>query len=167
MDHEIDTPIKSTQFSWPTGVPVGEVEEHSGLDVLNHLQEDSKMETTQQPQQKREPSNLFESKEDYLAFRKQWSKIAAARALTADMMLLYNVIRKKSPERGFAPITNKVKLENGANPNGGYTGALSDLRYIAVPKNRSAEEDRVGFLATFEGAMTDEFFTKVANYLPT
>lgn len=161
-NHDVDTqPLKQTQVAFPT---LASFEKEGN--ILLTKDKDNKgtdMEPTKEPHK---PSNLFDNKEKYLAFKKQWSKLANEKKLTSMMMVFYNVVRGIEYFNGFTRITNPIKLENGMKPNGALTRALSDLDYIYFPeKNKFAEAARAEFIKMFEGTIDDEFMTKVANYI--
>lgn len=62
-------------------------------------------------------TNLFKNKEDYLAFRSAWAKAATAKQTSAMDHFLFNIFVGRSSHIGFTPITNSVKLANGAAAN--------------------------------------------------
>lgn len=162
MRHDIDIPLKSSQITFPSSVLFEIVE--PGEVKSNFNVKETEMET-QEAKPKHQPKNLFDSKEKYLAFRQQWSKLANEKKLTSTMMVFYNIVRGIPAELGFTSITNKVKLENGARADAAYQIAIMSVKYICVPKNEYAEKERVAFIALFEGTVNDEFITKIANYL--
>lgn len=175
MEHEhIDTPPKSTQFSWPTSSSVGgkmqvvEIQEASNTNLTETKVETNDKDTgiTPVPAEvtvRRQPTNLFDSKEQYLAFKAQWAKLATDKKLTSTMMLFYNLVRGKRFKRGFTSVTNKIKLANGHKPEAAYSSALASVRYFCIPKNAYAEKERTEMLTMFN--INDEFMTKVSNYL--
>lgn len=54
------------------------------------------------------------TKEQYITFRTAFKALARAKQITSSDIMLYNVIRGLPVSRGFTPITNQVKLANGA-----------------------------------------------------
>jgi hypothetical protein len=177
MKHEIiDTavPEKQTQVSWPfpsfpsvhpifgKAVQIIDQDEKS---VNSPETSEIKVENAERTKEVHKPSNLFDNKENYLAFKKQWSKLAEQKALDSRMVMFYNVARGMDYWRGFTPITNKVKLENGQKPDRAITFALDSLDYIMMPKDKLSNEARDKFIALFEGTVDDEFMTKVFNYM--
>src|SRR5689334_5822244 len=60
---------------------------------------------------------FFKAPEGYNALKAHWSGLMQDKerrtALTAAHHLLYLILRGKNWQRGFAPVTNPVKLENG------------------------------------------------------
>ncbi len=139
------------------------VNPEADIDLLNHLTKETEMETNQD-KPKHVPSNLFDSKEKYLAFKQKWSELAAKKQLSATMMVFYNVVRGLSLELGFTPITNTVKLENGQKPNGAYINASASVHGILFPQHEFQENHRKDMIGVFAGTIDDEFMTKVSNY---
>ena len=72
--------------------------------------------------------------------RPKWKALAAARELTKEdiaALCIYRAVYKgQIPDgaksrllKSFKPITNPVKLNNGANPNGALISALHSIKY--------------------------------------
>lgn len=72
--------------------------------------------------------------------RPQWKVLAANREITKEdiaALCIYRAVYKgQIPEgaktrlqRSFKPITNTVKLENGADPHGAMTTAINSIKY--------------------------------------
>ena len=103
---------------------------------------------------------IFDTKEQYLAFRTAWAKAAQAKVLTVEHMVLYNLIRNKPIHRGFTPVTNTNKLLNGMAINGALCEACWRLNQYAVYASEEGENYRTRwvdeFLAPFEGTLTRE-----------
>lgn len=78
-------------------------------------------------------SQFIVSKEEFLFIQKAFKEKAHNKTLTAEDILLYNIIRGKDIDRGFTPVTNPTKLANG---EGAYKGqrrlfeSKSHLRWI-------------------------------------
>src|SRR5690349_6478244 len=128
MEHEL-LDKKQTQISFPTLKSLYKIEEPvTNAEITSTLTETT-MEPAQQPEkpEKSKPSNLFDAKEPYLVFKKQWSKLANEKKLTSTMMLFYNLARGKDYFNGFTAITNAVKLANGQKKDKALNGALSAL----------------------------------------
>lgn len=77
--------------------------------------------------------------------RPQWKALAAAREITKEdiaALCVYRALRKEQVPEGaksrlhksFKPITNKVKLENGAYPYGSLETALNSIKYSNFAK---------------------------------
>ncbi len=84
--------------------------------------------------------------------RTQWKALAAKKNIKREdiaALCLYRTLFKEqdTPEaksrlhKSFAPITNKIKLENGAYPYGALEAALNMIRYSTVAQWLD-EEDR-------------------------
>jgi hypothetical protein len=70
--------------------------------------------------------------------------------------ILYNIIRGKDLKRGFTPITNQNKLNNGADPWLGFKQALLTARWAAKRQDtlfgmKITDEQRAAILAQLEG----------------
>ena len=63
------------------------------------------------------------SQEQFIAFRDAFRTLARNKSVTSADMLLYNIVRGKPADYGFTPITNKIKLSNGQQYNGGFFDA--------------------------------------------
>lgn len=74
------------------------------------------------------PSYLF-SRDQFQSFRTYFRTCAADRQLEPTDMLLYNMIRGLPLDRGFSPITNPIKIANGAAPYLSFEQAKSTLRW--------------------------------------
>lgn len=83
--------------------------------------------------------------------RPQWKALAAAREITREdiaALCVYRALRKEQVPEGaksrlhksFKPITNKVKLENGAYPYGALESALNSIKYSNFAKWLDKEE---------------------------
>jgi hypothetical protein len=65
-----------------------------------------------------ETTNLFASKEAFIAFRAAWKTQANLRhSLPAEAHLLYLLLCGKDASRGFSPITNARRLQSQVNGN--------------------------------------------------
>lgn len=115
-------------------------------------------------------TNIFETKEQYLAFRSAWAQSANDKNshLRAEHFALYNLLRGKPIERGFTPITNRTKLQNGIRLNHGlYFAAWEVKRAIEGTKKTSPDSwtkatiERL--LAPFHGTVTVEMLAKLAT----
>jgi hypothetical protein len=82
-------------------------------------------------------------------FRTAFKALAHKRALLPSDMLLYNFLRQLPKERGFSPITNRRKLENGSDPLLSLKQAIGHLKYLS--KYRKDE-----IRARFGGAISDD-----------
>jgi hypothetical protein len=55
----------------------------------------------------------FSSKEQYFEYRAIFKKLAHEKRLTANDMILNNILRGRKPDFGFTPITKQSKIDNG------------------------------------------------------
>lgn len=69
------------------------------------------------------------SKDQFIVFQTAFKRLAQAKEITAEDMVLYNILRNKPIDHGFTPITNKTKLFNGMQPRLGFTQAKNELRH--------------------------------------
>ena len=79
---------------------------------------------------KRETRSFFGSDEGYTALERHWRALVNSpvkKTLGPEHYLLYQALRGKDWRRGFTPITNRRKLENGAFYNWGLNHALRRL----------------------------------------
>lgn len=61
-----------------------------------------------------EKNYFIETEHQYLAIRSCWiNYLLSGGKPTASHMMLYNILRSKSWDRGFSPTTKKIKLDNG------------------------------------------------------
>ena len=74
-------------------------------------------------------NNIFNTKEQYLQFRKAFAKAAQAKTLRAEHFIFLNLVRGLPYHRGFTPITNKNKLANGNHICLGLDKGVQNLRY--------------------------------------
>lgn len=108
-------------------------------------------------------NSFFESKEHYLKFRARWAQLNDTSdenrpLLAAAYYLLTSALRGRDWRRGFAPVTNQTKLAHGAQPLRAASQALWDCK---SPYNR-----RAGFLAVFDGLVTEEMANAACAWLP-
>lgn len=139
----------------------------------------------------------FQTKENYLAFRKAWAdavnspdakprieewertnyftgshEIVRYRVkgnLTATHHLVFNLLRGKDATVGFTPITNKTKLVNGMAINHGLYWARYSLAQIARQAKSigGCREIVDKFLAPFCGTVTVEMLIDLDLALPS
>ena len=108
---------------------------------------------------------FWASKEAYLEFKKQWAKLAKEKKITSTMIIFYNIVRGKQFSNGFTPITNPIKIANGADKNLAFKQALSNLRYTIQPPHKYAEASRGEFIEMFEGTIDNELMEKIKVHL--
>lgn len=80
---------------------------------------------------------IFNTKEQYLEFRKAFAKAAQAKTLHAEHFIFLNLVRGLPYHRGFTPITSKNKLANGSDICPGLDRAVQNLRF-AIHSSRDA-----------------------------
>lgn len=88
------------------------------------------------------------SKEQYLTFRTAFKKLATAKQITSSDIVLYNILRQNPTNRGFTPITNRIKIVNGQHPRGAFINACYMLRRDV--KHEWLNERFDGFIQTEE-----------------
>ena len=109
---------------------------------------------------KRETRSFFGSDEGYTALERHWSALVnspARKTLGPEHYLLYQALRGKDWRRGFTPITNRRKLENGAFYDWGLNHALRRLH---------SEWAREKLLKPFARVVNAETLQKVRAVLP-
>jgi hypothetical protein len=102
-------------------------------------------------------AQIFTSTESYVALRRHWSALMRSdrrHELSSAHHLLYLALIGKDWRRGFTPISNRRKLDNGA-----FAG-WSLFRALMVLRSPSYE---VWLLAPFEGLVTPEMLQIVRN----
>lgn len=62
-----------------------------------------------------ESSQFISSKQEFEFFKQAFKEKARNKQITSNDILLYNILRGKSMDRGFTPITNPAKLNGGEN----------------------------------------------------
>ena len=105
-------------------------------------------------------TTYFETKEQFLTFRKAWSdavnhennkkhvvdgpygRYKESAWLTGAHFMLYNILRGRSFDTGFTPITKRTKLENGAYLNHGLYNAAYHLGRVV---NTAREQTNSGW----------------------
>lgn len=99
-------------------------------------------------------NNIFKSKEHYQAFRKAWSDAVNSddTDVTAAHFILYNILRGRSYDKGFTPVTRPTKLRNGFYINHGLYHAFQELKWRL--KNES-------FLDVFGGTVDADMISKL------
>lgn len=95
----------------------------------------------------------------FAALERQWKIVTNGpqhKALRAEHYLLYAALRGKDWRRGFAPITNPRKLENGAFYDWGAYHALRRIRFDEVE----------ALLAPFNGVVDAAVVERLRAFLP-
>ena len=105
-------------------------------------------------------AQIFTHPDTYLLLRKHWSRLINSdrkQELSAAHHLLYLALLGKDWRKGFTPVTNWRKLENGAFYSWGLFRALQILHL------KFHEET---LLAPFEGIVTAEMLAQVRSLIP-
>jgi hypothetical protein len=105
-------------------------------------------------------AQIFTDIETYSILRKHWSRLMNSdrkHELSAAHHLLYLALLGKDWRRGFSPVTNRRKLENGAFQGWMLFRALTILHL----KFHEAH-----LLAPFDGIVTPEMLAKVRSVIP-
>ncbi len=74
--------------------------------------------------------NFVINKDQYLATKFAWKKKVGS---TPSELVFYNLIRGFPLNRGFTPVTNAIKLANGASPMWAFELALHELKALLRP----------------------------------
>lgn len=72
------------------------------------------------------------SKEHFLEARALFKKAAHAKRLSAASICAWHILSGQDAKKGFTPITNPVKLANGAHPMGAYHNALGGASRLSL-----------------------------------
>lgn len=102
-------------------------------------------------------TNIFETKEQYLAFRNKWAELAQAKKLTAADMMFYNIVRGKDLQHGFTPITRPSKFTGIGKFNNGAVNAYFHISHLWT----SSDTNKKYFLSRFDGTITVEDINKI------
>jgi len=80
-----------------------------------------------------EKSYFIESKEHHLSICASWKKfVNEGGVVNSSHMMLYNILRSRSFDRGFTPITKAIKLQNGMNEWTGLREAAGRINRASV-----------------------------------
>lgn len=94
------------------------------------------------------PSYIL-SRDQYQAYHAFYKAKAINRQLTPADILIHNMVRGLPLDRGFTPITNPIKLANGAQPLLAFDQAKASMRWIL-------KRQRPDFKKIFSDNITDE-----------
>jgi hypothetical protein len=72
--------------------------------------------------------HLF-TKEQFITFRDAFKALARNKQITAAHIIAYNIVRGYPMDRGFTPITNQIKLNNGLFDTSGFVKAKFQAAY--------------------------------------
>ena len=101
--------------------------------------------------------------EQFYIFQKAFKALAHKRALTAQDMLIYNILRGHDITRGFDALINPTKISNGLYPRHMIRSAVTLLVYKFAwkPENFSDVDDRYGNF--FTANLTDSETTALKS----
>ncbi|MBU2723425.1 hypothetical protein [Acidithiobacillus ferridurans] len=106
-------------------------------------------------------NGFFGSREHYLAFRKAWKASCKERKQTALLFAIYALMRGKSLDTVFTPVTNPTKLANGQKPDGAKQEAIRALKSLdraMTFNNTTWQTVRESLLAPFGGVEMERSF---------
>lgn len=83
--------------------------------------------------------SIFETKDQYLQMKETWAKTEKH---TNAQHMLYNILRGYEPLRGFSPLVNQVKIDNGGEWNTGGHFAKTVIRFL---HNKNWEYPGLGY----------------------
>lgn len=103
-------------------------------------------------------ARFFRTEAGFTELRKRWSVLVSEdKPLGPAHHLLYAILRGKDWRRGFAPCTNRRKLDNGIRR---WTGAT---RAIVALHNAAREEAN---LAPFDGLLAEDALAVIHTLVP-
>lgn len=106
---------------------------------------------------------FFETKQQYVEMKQQWATIAAQKQITPQDHVIYNILRGKPANRGFSPLKDANKLNNGMTANGAFNRAQSVLLSLELWQKyyntKTKEEQMKAFNAPYRSP-----FMKTLSY---
>jgi hypothetical protein len=76
---------------------------------------------------------FIETKEQYLEIIDSWkAHVNSKKTIYSCHLMLYNILRSKSYDKGFTPVTKKLKLDNGQDKWFGLKNAAYQIRAAAI-----------------------------------
>ena len=116
-------------------------------------------------------SRFFRTEDGYSQLKARWAKLMADKVgLSASDHLLYAVLTGRDWRKGFVPVTNQVKLDNGAREWNARDGALATIhskycgaRAFAPFADLLSEDAKATILALLP---SDKTFYSAAYVLP-
>lgn len=100
------------------------------------------------------------SKQEFLQFQSAFKARAKTGSNSSADMVLYNIVRGKSAKHGFTPITNQIKINNGASEWSGFNQAKL---YASFRLNGPKKKETFKSLYTIE--LTEEQFAAFSTIL--
>jgi hypothetical protein len=111
-------------------------------------------------------ANFFKTQEDYTRLKAHWSKLVSSprrKDLGPEHHLLYSALLGRDWRKGFTPVTNKNKLDNGMRPHLGMEKALQGIHW-PLGLTRTQYFDKL--VAPFDGLVTKGMVEAVDKLLP-
>lgn len=119
-------------------------------------------------------NSIFKTKEQYFSFRDAWASAVNDKdirsTLQAEHHILYNILRGKSFDCGFTPITNSNKLQNGAYINHGLYNAMRKINRLQNIAKKITYGEKITeynanafaeFIAPFGNTVTVDMFATI------
>ncbi len=111
-----------------------------------------------------ESAHFISSKQEFEFFKQAFKEKARNKQITAEDILLYNIIRGKDIDRGFTPITNPIKLANGEDAYSGMRRLIESKRNLRWTLESFSKGSAPGASAIQYG-LTREICTKIVALL--
>lgn len=105
---------------------------------------------------------IFGTNSGFRRFNKSFTKLAASEPLSAEDLLLAQIMRGRDFTKGFQPATNDVKVANGQLVGSGLVRAMRALEAVA-----KSDALAVTFLAVYEGTVTREMLVRALKLVPS
>ena len=111
-------------------------------------------------------NKYFTHKEHYLAFRSFWAQAVNSKEIemTGAHHMLYNILRGKAYDNGFAPNIRTSKLQNGHFINQGLRQAYMDLKGMidSIGNERNWHNGWLKtMLSIFQGSVTEDMLKMI------
>jgi hypothetical protein len=114
-------------------------------------------------------SKFYATEGGYDEMRRRWSAAVndkeIRKTLTSSHHALYIILSGKNLGKSFTPITNQVKLDNGAYPYGGATRALNGLWTYDWSKRKNIARSEVWSM--FKDLLSENAEELVRALVPT
>jgi hypothetical protein len=111
-----------------------------------------------------ESSQFISSRQEFEFFKQAFKEKARNKQITAEDILLYNIIRGKDLDRGFTPVTNPTKLANGEDAYSGMRRLVESKRNLRWTLESFSRGSAPGASAIQYG-LTREICTKIVTLL--
>lgn len=114
-------------------------------------------------------SRFFATEGGYDEMRRRWAAAVKdkeiRKTLTSSHHALYTILSGKSLGKAFTPITNQVKLDNGATPFGGASYALSHMWSYDLSTRKNVARPEVWSM--FKDLLSEDAAELVRALVPT